>query len=103
MLLVCLLLLLHMLGLVLEGMLVDYSMIMLELEPLLQRRLLVVWGMLLGLLGGGRLELLWGIASVSPRVDRGRHSGPRHGSGGVESRGEQAGPLLHGGAAADWS
>jgi hypothetical protein len=95
--------LLHLLGLVLEGVLVDCSKIVLELEPLLQGRLLVVWGVLLELLGGGRLELLWGIASGSPRVDRGRHSGPRHGCGSVESRGEQAGPLLHGGAAVDWS
>jgi hypothetical protein len=63
MLLECLLLLLRMLGLVLEGLLVDglvlegllvdHSLFMLELEPLLQRRLLVGWGILLGLLGVG--------------------------------------------------
>jgi hypothetical protein len=103
MLLECMLLLLRMLSLVLEGLLVDYSLFVLELESLLQGRLLVGWGILLVLLGGGGLELLWSIASVSPGIDRGWHSGPGHGCGGVESRGEQAGPLLYGRAAINWS
>jgi hypothetical protein len=59
--------LLHLLGLVLEGVLVDCSKIVLELEPLLQGRLLVVWGVLLELLGGGEAGTAVGHSLCEPK------------------------------------
>jgi hypothetical protein len=103
MLLKSMLLLLCMVSLELGGLLMEHSLLVLVLVSLLQGRLLVWLGILQVLLGDGRLILLRSIASVGPWVDRGWHSGPGHGCGGVESWGYEAGSLLHGGAAVDRS
>jgi hypothetical protein len=47
------------------------------------------------------LELLLDVASIGPWIDRGGHSGPRHGPGDVECGGDGAVLLLHGRAAVD--
>jgi hypothetical protein len=92
-------------GLMLGGLL--WGLLLLRLVPdgLMLRQLLLLLLLLNDVMLELRvrsLELLLDVASIGPWIDRGGHSGPRHGPGDVECGGDGAVLLLHGRAAVGW-